>query len=109
MIEREPIQLNELKIGRWYIGRGRNANVGLWNGECFLVIGSCGHPVSWQPRKWVNEPCIKQELYFTAEGGCFQPFLLVDEGVAQGAVEGKYANTLAFFIEAENLKQGKNS
>lgn len=99
MIERLPIHLDELEVGRWYVGRGRNANVGLWNGECFLVIGSCGKPVSWKPRKWVNEPCIKQEPYFTAEGGCFQPFLLIDEGVASEPIEECYAKTLTFAFE----------
>lgn len=99
MLECAQIPLNELQVGRWYIGRGRNANVGLWNGECFLVIGLCGKPVSWKARKWVNEPCIKQEPYFTAEGGCFQPFLLADEGVASEPIEERYAKKLTFNSE----------
>lgn len=70
-----PLPLNELQIGRWYVGRGGNGNVGLWNGDCFLVIGLCGTPVNWQPRKWINHPCIKQEPYFT----CFLPFSLIEE------------------------------
>jgi hypothetical protein len=96
MVECKLIPLSELQVGRWYVGRGRNANVGLWNGDCFLVIGLCGTPISWEPRKWVNEPCLKQEPYFTAVDGCFQPFLLVDEGVASGTIEGRYAMTLTF-------------
>lgn len=94
MLECAQIPLNELKIGRWYVGRGRNANIGLWNGDCFLVIGLCGKPISWEPRIWVNEPCIKQEPYFTTEEGRFQPFLLVDEGVADEEMETRYAKTL---------------
>lgn len=94
MTEHHQIPLNELQVGRWYVGRGRNANIGLWNGECFLVIGLCGTPVSWEPRKWANKPCIKQEPYFTAGEGSFQPFLLVDEGVASEEIENRYAITL---------------
>jgi hypothetical protein len=94
MTEHHQISQNELQVGRWYVGRGRNANIGLWNGDCFLVIGLCGTPVSWEPRKWENKPCIKQEPYFTTEEGCFQPFLLVDEGVAGEKIETRYAKTL---------------
>ena len=94
MLEYEQIPLSELQVGRYYVGRGRNANVGLWNGDCFLVIGLCGTPISWEPRKWENNPCIKQEPYFTAEQGCFQPFVLVDEGSFSGDIENIYAKTL---------------
>lgn len=95
-IELKQIPLSELQVGRWYVGRGRNANIGLWNGEVFLVIGLCGHPVSWEPRKWVNEPCIKHESYLSAESGCFQPFKLIDEGGASEPIELEYTKTLTF-------------
>ena len=65
----EQISLARLVTGRWYVGRGRNGNVGLWDGEHFLVIG-------WK----LGEYRIKREPYYTAESGCFQPFLEVDEG-----------------------------
>lgn len=35
-----PIEGYDLEKNRWYVGRGRNGNVGLWDGESFLVIGS---------------------------------------------------------------------
>jgi len=65
----EQIPLDRFVTGRWYVGRGRNGNVGLWDGEHFLVIG-------WK----LEEYRIKREPYYTAESGCFQPFLEVDEG-----------------------------
>lgn len=74
------IPLEELQIGLWYVGRGRNSNVGLWNGEDFLVIGRCSHPESWEPRKWISNPCIKVEPYYTKTDGCFQPLSVIDEG-----------------------------
>jgi len=67
----EQISLDRLVTGRWYVGRGRNGNVGLWDGEFFLVIG-----------EKLGEYVIKREPYYslTEEWGCFQPFLEVDEG-----------------------------
>ena len=65
----EQIPLDRLAKGRWYVGRGRNGNVGLWDGDSFLVIG-----------EKFGEYVIKREPYYTAESGCFQPFLEVDEG-----------------------------
>jgi hypothetical protein len=55
--------------GRWYVGRGRNANVALWDGEIFLTIADKG-----------GEAVIKGEPYYEAAWGCFQPFLVVEEG-----------------------------
>lgn len=65
----EQISLDRLTKGRWYVGRGRNGNVGLWDGEFFLVIG-----------EKFGEYRIKREPYYAEESGCFQPFLEVDEG-----------------------------
>lgn len=66
----EQLPVKALIIGRWYIGRGRNGNVGLWDGKRFLVIG-----------KKFCEPRIKYEPYYTEKTGCFQPFLQIDEGI----------------------------
>ena len=55
--------------GRWYVGRGRNGNVGLWNGQNFLVIG-----------EKFGSYVIKEEPYFVEPSGCFQPFREIDEG-----------------------------
>jgi len=64
------IPITELVTGRWYVGRGRNGNVGLWDGSRFLVIGIK-----------FDEHVIKREPYYGDEEGCFQPFAVVDEGV----------------------------
>ena len=66
----EQIPLANLVKGRWYVGRGRCTNVGLWNGEHFLTIDL----------KW-DEYVVKHEPYYSEDYGCFQPFLIVDEGV----------------------------
>ena len=78
-----------LLLDRWYVGRGRNANVGLWDGKYFLTIGEkCGHMV------------VRKETYCATEAGAFQPFLPIDEGeVIQKASDGSklfYAEKLEF-------------
>lgn len=65
----DVIPLEHLKVDTWYVGRGRNGNVGLWNGRFFLVIG--------EKRE---QSVIKKEPYYTDESGCFQPFLAINEG-----------------------------
>jgi hypothetical protein len=66
----EQIPREHLIEGKWYVGRGRNGNVGFWNGQHFLVIA-----------EKFDEYVIKHEPYYTEDDGCFQPFALVDEGV----------------------------
>ncbi len=70
-MDRTQIPQDRLVVGLWYVGRGRNGNVGLWNGEDFLVIAQ-------EFDEWV----IKREPYYRDEPptGCFQPFLKIDEG-----------------------------
>ena len=63
------IPMYRLVRGRWYVGRGRNGNVGLWDGQDFLVIG-----------EKFSRHVIKEEPYFVAASGCFQPFRAIDEG-----------------------------
>jgi hypothetical protein len=65
----EQIPITDLIIEKWYVGRGRNGNVGFWDGNRFLVIG-----------EKLGEYVIKSEPYYTEETGCFQPFAIVDEG-----------------------------
>jgi hypothetical protein len=78
----KQIPINELQLGHWYEGKGRNGNVGCWNGYSFLVIAMTGMPVGRKETsntsKWVSIPCVKQEPYFTKTEGCFQPFSVVD-------------------------------
>jgi hypothetical protein len=64
------IPLEELIRDRYYVGRGRCANVGLWTGEWFLTVGD-----KFSAR-------MKMEGYYKAEYGSFQPFRLIDEGIA---------------------------
>lgn len=64
MADVQQIPIEQLETGRWYVGRGRNGNVGQWDGKCFLAIGQEG---------------IKQEPYFTGSSGCFQPFAAIND------------------------------
>ena len=54
---------------RWYVGRGRTSNIALWDGNNFLTIADKG-----------GEMVVKTEPYYETEFGCFQPFLLLNEG-----------------------------
>lgn len=65
----EQIPLKDLIRGKWYVGRGRNGNVGKWDGHCFLVAA-----------EKLDDYVVKEEPYFTADWGCFQPFAMIDEG-----------------------------
>ena len=97
------ISKDALIVGRWYAGRGRNANIGMWNGEDFLVLAEVGQKVGPGPREWVKSWGVKREPYFQADGGCFQPFEMVDMGtvsVPQG--EGGYALEMSFDGSPEN-------
>jgi len=88
-----PIEL--LEVGEWYIGRGRNGNIGRWDGDDFLVIGEKGVQTGLSGKgKWRNEFCMKSEAYFMWDHpeadvleqplynlGTFQPFLKISDGV----------------------------
>ncbi len=88
MTDFQQIPMELLETGRWYVGRGRNGNVGLWDGECFLVIGQQGVKVSAMPSQWKNRWVIKQEPYFTESSGCFQPFAAINEGDVAESLDG---------------------
>ena len=66
----EQIPVTQLIKHKWYVGRGRNGNVGLWDGQCFQVIA-----------EKFDDYVIKHEPYYTEDCGCFQPFAMLDEGV----------------------------
>ena len=103
MVTCTQISKDALIVGRWYAGRGRNANIGMWNGEDFLVLAEVGQKVGPGPREWVKSWGVKKEPYFQADGGCFQPFKMVDMGtvsVPQG--EGGYALEMSFDGSPEN-------
>ncbi|MFG5779071.1 hypothetical protein ACFIQF_18555 [Comamonas sp. J-3] len=93
------IPRKKLVKGAWYLGKGRNGDIGMWDGEDFLVIGQNSYPV--EPRKWVNQWAIKREPYFEAEDGCFQPFKRVPMGqiVEPHADALSYAETMGFPVD----------
>ena len=68
------IPKEDLEVGAWYSGKGRNGDVGLWDGEDFLVLGLEGKKVGPDRSDWENEYRIKREPYCTVDDGCFQPF-----------------------------------
>lgn len=94
------IPQDKLVEGRWYVGRGRNANVARWvrigknpSRLTFVTVGMTGH-----------EPVVKGEGYYKldAEDGCFQPFVVIDEGTVVESVGTEpgwpqhYAKVLTF-------------
>ncbi|MCC2636610.1 MAG: hypothetical protein K0Q68_329 [Moraxellaceae bacterium] len=88
----QQIPRQQLRRWCWYAGRGRNGNVGMWNGEEFLVLTA------------TLRPSIKQEPYFDVDGGCFQPFLRIEEGVVrepfvEQGMETRYAVEMAYGVE----------
>lgn len=95
----QPIGREHLRPWTWYVGRGRNGNVGLWNGEDFLVITA------------LNQPGVKVEPYYVVEGGCFQPFRAIEEGMALDTIveDGgatRYATSLIFAHECQEEHLG---
>ena len=88
------IPQDKLIEGRWYVGRGRNANVARW-----IRIGSRLTFVTIGLR--FDDPVIKDEEYYGQETGCFQPFALIQEGVVVEPVgtgpgwDAHYAKRLA--------------
>lgn len=88
------IPQDRLGEGRWYVGRGRNANVACWVriGErlTFVTIGMK-----------FGQPVVKDEGYYGPEDGCFQPFAPVEEGTVVEPVgpgpgwDAHYAKRLA--------------
>ena len=99
----QQLPLEQLETGCWYVGRGRNCNVGLWDGECFLVIGKEGVPISWAPRLWETHWTVKHEPYYTEATGCFQPFMRIDEGRSAEPMDDpdgtrSYAKRLSFCV-----------
>lgn len=78
------IKVDSLNIGSYYLGRGRNGNVALWDGEFFLVACSLPQRRLTDEGKIVYGPDrraeMKIESHFDTEHGCFQPFVEINEG-----------------------------
>jgi hypothetical protein len=66
--------------GTWYRGRGRNAGIGLWDGQarCFwmIALNDFADPASF-PKAPVRQVRLKREDYFSHEGGTFKPLAAV--------------------------------
>lgn len=61
----EQIEESELEKDCWYIGRGRNGNIGKWDGEHFLVLAKRGiYTGKTGKDKWCMVDRIKYEPYF---------------------------------------------
>ena len=92
-------KMNLIK-GRWYIGRGRNSNIGFWTGKDFITLGIVYN--SWD---------IKGEPYYSRKGGAFQPFLLIDEGkiVPFGKIGWKKHYGKELIIDEKTIKSKKRS
>lgn len=61
------ITKDQLTIGKWYAGVGRNNYVGLWNGKLFITVGyKFGNDVTYHEQHW-------------DDGGPFQPFNLIHD------------------------------
>lgn len=71
------IPQDKLIEGRWYLGRGRNSNVAIWTGTTFLTVGFT-----------FRQGVVKDEGYYAETQGCFQPFMLIDEGYTLEALDG---------------------
>lgn len=92
----KQIPQKDLIEGRWYVGRGRNANVALWSriGKgansrlTFMTVGFTFHsPVVKDEGYWLDEREVAQtEDKKLISYGCFQPFKLIDEGTVAESV-----------------------
>lgn len=74
MASLQVIPLAELEAGCYYLGKGRCSNIGLWNGEVFVVLaevlvyeGSIKCPKTRLGIKY--EP-----YYIEGKGGSFEPY-----------------------------------
>jgi len=79
--ELHQIPISALDVDSWYVGRGRNGNVGLWDGNVFSVIADClvYNGNFRTPQK--TKAGVKNEPYFTEDEGCFQPFKKIDDAI----------------------------
>ena len=58
-------------LGKWYIGKGKYNNLGLWDGFQFLVIDPTNS----------DAYCPINEQFYDIDNGTFQPFHKINEGV----------------------------
>jgi hypothetical protein len=75
--EPEAIPARKLRDGTWYCGQGRNSSIGLWDAQagCFWTIAVNDFADARQfPKGFRRQVRLKQESYWTPEGGSFKPF-----------------------------------
>lgn len=94
----KQIPKQELIKDRFYLGRGRNSNIGYWDGQNFLTIDFKSKNKGYSR--------IKVEGYYEKEYGCFQPFMLIPEGnmiepFGKIAWDKHYGKTLLVKIKKE--------
>jgi transcriptional regulator with XRE-family HTH domain len=91
---------DKLVEDRWYVGRGRTANVARW-----VRIGENPGRLTFVTIAWkIDQFVVKDEGYYRIdeEEGCFQPFALIDEGtvvesIGPGPAWGRhYAKVMSF-------------
>ena len=103
----EQITRSALVPGGWYVGRGRNANIGLWDGQDFLVLAEISKKIGPGPKDWAKEWGVKREPYSEADNGCFQPFKVVDMGAVSVPMgERNYALAMRFESPPSASAQG---
>jgi len=96
------LRKDQLVPDRWYVGRGRTSNVARWDGENFLTVGYEG-----------EYPAVKTEPYYEEGSGCFQPFLLVDEGqmiepFGKSGWDAHYGKTLELNVPKTSQSYGNS-
>ena len=74
------IPIKELQEGRYYLGKGRNSDVGYWDGQKFWVI-STSHFIdpARYPKGTRLEVRLKNEWPYSRKGGTFKPYRLIQE------------------------------
>jgi hypothetical protein len=75
-VRRATLDISDLRDAICYLGKGRNADVGLWDGKgrCFWVASMVDQmdPLTF-PATGARKVRLKRERHFS-EGGTFQPY-----------------------------------
>lgn len=94
MVNEQVIHLSELEIGCCYFGKGRYSNIGVWDGECFIVLANT--MIHEDLDKCAeNMEYIKYEPYCLGEASAgFKPFVRIYELI-----------DIPYFIAANNRRK----
>lgn len=70
------LPINKLRDGKWYLGLGRNATAGLWDGraKCFwtIALNDFANPATF-PADPIRQVRLKREDYYSGQAGTFRP------------------------------------